>query len=535
MESLAPDLRQMQRTPLHDRHVELIREAGEVRDLAARHVLVRPGEVLTHFYYLLEGEVEVVDARTDERALPNTLGPGQYAGDISFLSNSGAALMLRTAQATRVIAVERETMLRLMSQTPEMSDIIVTVFAARRRRILESGDSALTLIGTEMSRDLRQVEAFLSRNMVPHRRLTIEEGDQEGYAGPKGEPRLVHNGHERVEHPSAQNVARLLRLDQSLENTATVDVLIVGGGPSGVAAAVYAGAEGLSALVVDEIAIGGQAGTSSRIENYMGFPTGISGGDLIWRGEVQALKFGTQFAVPRRVIEVKKRGERDFAARLCDGTIIQARAVIIATGVQYRQLPLDRLSEFEGNGIYYAATESEARYCTGAEVAIIGGGNSAGQAAMYLCRKASHVHVLVRGASLAASMSDYLTNRLDADPDITVHYNTQVTALGGRDRLEAIDIHDGAKDETRMLSVCGLFIMVGAAPNTAWLPEAVEKDARGFVLTGQDVGNDSPFETSLGGVFAVGDVRAGSVKRVASAVGEGSVAISKVWDYVRSA
>ena len=309
------------------------------------------------------------------------------------------------------------------------------------------------------------------------------------------------------------------------------DVLIVGAGPAGVAAGVYAGAEGLKALVVEDTAIGGQAGTSSRIENYMGFPTGISGADLVWRGEVQAMKFGARFAMPRRVEKLEELGDGRFKATFDNGESVRAGAVVVSTGVQYRRLPIDRLKDFEGSGIYYAATENEARYCRGGEVVVIGGGNSAGQAAMFLSRIASHVRLLVRGPSLASTMSNYLSSRLKADPAVTIEYGAQVVEVHGDENLESVTIRQTDKADLQV-PVRGMFIMVGAAPNTEWLSDLVKLDDKGFILTGNDAGADSPFGTSHPGVFAVGDVRAGSVKRVASAVGEGSVVISKVWEYV---
>jgi thioredoxin reductase (NADPH) len=306
-----------------------------------------------------------------------------------------------------------------------------------------------------------------------------------------------------------------------------------GGGRGGAPAAVYAGAEGLHALVVEDIAVGGQAGTSSRIENYMGFPTGISGGDLVWRGEVQALKFGTRFAMPRRVVRLERLEDQSFCATFDDGQRVRSKAVVVATGVQYRRLPLDRLADFEGAGIYYAATEMEARYCKETEAVVIGGGNSAGQAAMFLSRSARCVRVLVRGTSLAASMSSYLSSRLAADPRIAIEYGAEVTALHGSDHLEALTILDTRTGESRVVKTCALFVMVGAAPNTEWLSGLVELDDKGFVVTGSSVGPAaSPFATSHPGIYAVGDVRAGSVKRVASSVGEGSVVISKVWEFL---
>jgi thioredoxin reductase (NADPH) len=336
--------------------------------------------------------------------------------------------------------------------------------------------------------------------------------------------------------PTPDKVAQLLGLSLDFKNDEAFDLLIVGGGPAGVAAGVYAGAEGLRALVVEDAAIGGQAGTSSRIENYMGFPTGISGADLVWRGEVQALKFGTRFAMPRRVALLQRLEDENFCATFDNGQRIRAKAVVVATGVQYRRLPLDRLADFEGSGVYYAATEIEARYCRGTEVVIIGGGNSAGQAAMFLSRSALSVRVLVRGSSLAASMSSYLSSRLDADPRITVEYNAEVSALHGAQHLESLTIRDVKSGATRTLETCALFIMVGAAPNTEWLANMVKLDDKGYVVTGLGAGSAaSLFATSLPGVFAVGDVRAGSVKRVASSVGEGSVVISKVWEFINSA
>jgi thioredoxin reductase (NADPH) len=291
----------------------------------------------------------------------------------------------------------------------------------------------------------------------------------------------------------------------------------------------------LRTVLIEREAPGGQAGTSSRIENYMGFPTGISGADLVWRGEIQAMKFGTRFAVPNRVTSVRLRDDGVFQATLDDGGPVCARALVVATGVQYRRLPLDGLEQLEGAGVFYSATELEARYCRDGEVMIVGGGNSAGQAAMYLARSARHVHLLVRGQSLAVSMSAYLTNRLEADPAITVHYGTQLSALHGTERLSQVTVEAGGAQ--RRMDVRAVFIMVGAVPFTDWLSGLVDLDDKGFVRTGEATGRGevtSPYQTSHPGVFAVGDVRSGSVKRVASAVGEGSVVISKVWDFVNA-
>ena len=538
METIAFDLRQMQRTPLAPEHVAAIRAAGIEQLYPAGTIIVRQGDPMDRFTYLLEGEIEVIDAFTGERALPSTLGPGQYMGEIAFLSGGRYTMPMRAAQDARVVEVDRQRMLTLMAQIPEMSDIIIAVFAARRLRQLREGDATLRLIGEDDSQAVRRVAEFASRNRVPYQSLALGSAEAIAAASACGlvaaTPAVIFGRDHVVENPTPADVARLLGLNLEFSESDSVDVLIVGGGPAGVAAAVYAGAEGLTALVVEDLAIGGQAGTSSRIENYMGFPTGISGADLVWRGEIQAMKFGTRFSMPHRVVGLERLSDGSFCARFDNEQSIRAGAVIVATGVQYRRMPLDRLEAFEGRGVYYAATEIEARYCHDTEAVIIGGGNSAGQAAMYLSRTARLVHVVVRGRTLAASMSDYLSSRLAADPKIQLHYDSEVTALLGGDRLEAVVIRHRVSGTRQEIPTRALFVMVGAAPNTAWLEGLVQLDNKGFVETGTQCGQlDSPYATSMPGIFAVGDVRAGSVKRVASAVGEGSVVVSKVWEHVR--
>jgi thioredoxin reductase (NADPH) len=538
VESIAFDLRQTKRTPLAPAHVEAIRAVGRRRTYAAGEFLARPGDPMTCFVWVEAGEVEVVDLTTGERRVPSTLGPGQFMGEIGFLAGGRWTLPMRAAQDTTTTEVDRSTMLRLMSEIPEMSDIIIGVFAARRRRQLEDGDGALRLIGEDESPAVRRVASFAGRNRIPYLSYALDSAEARvsldlcGVTEPR--PAVIFGHDDIITDPTPARVAARLGLDIALDPEDAFEVLIVGGGPAGVAAGVYAGAEGLRALVSEDLAIGGQAGTSSRIENYMGFPTGISGTDLVWRGEVQAMKFGTRFAIPLRATGIERQEDGVFCVRFDDGQSVCARAVVVATGVEYRRLPLPRLEEFEGNGVYYAATELEARWCRGTEAVIVGGGNSAGQAAMYLSRNAEHVHVVVRGPSLAASMSRYLTQRLEADPRITVHYRSEVEDLQGRDRLERLTIVNRADGSHRDIDSRALFIMVGAAPNTAWLNGMVDLDDKGFIRTGQDCGlSDSPYATSAPGIFAVGDVRAGSVKRVASAVGEGSVVISHVYRHVR--
>jgi thioredoxin reductase (NADPH) len=537
MESIGADLREMRRIPLSEAHVDTLRAAGKVVSYPKGTFLARPGEPLDRFTFVEEGEVEVVNPYTDERQLPSTLGATQFMGEISLLSGGVWSMAMRATKDTRVIEVPREAMLTLMSQIPEMSDIIITVFAARRRRQLDAGDSSLRLIGEEADREIRRIAEFASRNRIPYTSLPLASAEALETARlcliGEAVPAVIFGRDIVVADPTPEKVARLLGLGLDFRDDESFDVLIVGGGPAGVAAGVYAGAEGLCALVVEDVAIGGQAGTSSRIENYMGFPTGISGADLIWRGEIQAMKFGTRFAMPRRVENLARLEDGRFCATFENGQRISAKSVVVATGVQYRRLPLERLADFEGAGIYYAATEMEARYCKGTEAVVIGGGNSAGQAAMFLSRSACSVRLLVRGSSLAASMSRYLSSRLEADPRITIEYGAEVSALQGSKHLDSIHIRQVASGETRVLNTRALFVMVGAAPNTAWLSDLVRLDDKGFVSTGAEAGYSiSPFATSMPGIFAVGDVRAGSVKRVASSVGEGSVVISAVWNFV---
>ena len=535
MESLARDLAEMQRTPLTADHVRRIRRIGRERTWRAGEIVQRPGDPADTFLYLDEGRIEVLDPYTGKREIDATLGAGQFMGEVTFLQGGSWFLTMRAVEDVRAIEVDREPMLELMRDVPEMSDIIVTVFAARRRRVLEAGDSALTIVGAETDRQMRRIEAFVGRNRIPARtyELTSEQartlarrcGVEEGL------PFVVFGDDQVVADATPRAVAHHLGMDLELASGEPVDLLVVGGGPAGVAAGVYAGAEGLSALVVEDLTVGGQAGTSSRIENYMGFPTGISGADLCWRGEIQAMRFGTRFAVPRRARRIE-RTEGGFCVDLGDGDEVCARAVVVATGVQYRRLPLDRLEEFEGAGIYYAATDVEARFCRNTEVVVIGGGNSAGQAAMFLSRTARHVHVLVRGEGLADSMSDYLLTRLEREGRVTIHYRTEITALHGEDSLEGVTIRDKAVGEDWRLDTRAVFVMVGAAPNTAWLEGLVRLDRKGFVLTGPEVGAEDYFATSQPGIYAVGDVRAASVKRVASAVGEGSVVVSQVYAHL---
>lgn len=527
MESSAVDLATYVRTPLAASHVARLRQVGEIVHFAPGDDLVAFGERNSAFFYVLDGEAAAWDEVTGTRYGNATLGPSQFTGEMSLLSGGTAQLTNRAVTPVTAIRVERAALLQALADVPEMSDIVITVFAARRRRLIESGQAGLSLIGPESDRAIRRVEAFAAQNRIPYRAHAQGSAEALQLAERCGVPAdrgcVVLGERTVLVDPTPLSVARHFGLDLAVEDGSEFDVVIVGAGPAGLAAAVYAGAEGLRALVVDETAVGGQAAASSRIENYMGFPTGISGADLCARGEIQSLKFGTRFAVPRRVSGLTREGKH-FAVVLDDGVAVKTCALVVATGVQYRRLPLDRLAHFEGAGVSYAATELEARHVAGRAAMVVGGGNSAGQAAMYLSRRAQQVHLIVRGTSLAASMSDYLIERIRKNEAITLHFEAEVTALHGEQTLEAVTLRE-AGTESR-IDTAGLFIMVGAAPNTGWLSGLVALDNKGFVVTGDG------YVTSCPGVFAVGDVRAGSVKRVASAVGEGSVVISKVWDHV---
>ena len=536
MESIAGDLRVMPRTPLEESHVEALRKAGRERSYAAGEIVAEEGTPMDRFILVEEGEIELVDPFSGDRYVPSTIGPGQFVGDVAFIAGGNFTLPIRACSATRVVEVERETMLGLMANIPEMSDIILTVYIARRRRQFEEGDSALVLIGAEADQAVQAVAVFASRNRIPFQSLDLGSAEADQAASDckveSGKPAVIFGKGELIDDPTPLKVAQKIGLDLNPGDAEDIDLLIVGGGPAGVAAAVYAGAEGLSALVIEDLSIGGQAGTSSRIENYMGFPTGISGGDLVFRGQVQAMKFGTRFAMPRRVTALADNDD-GLCATLDGELTLCARAVLIATGVQYRRLPLPGIDTYEGAGVYYAATEMESRFCRKTEAVIVGGGNSAGQAAMYLSRSASHIHLLVRGDSLAESMSDYLRSRLDADPRITIHYRSQIKSLDGDDHLRVVTIDQGGKSVK--IDTQAVFIMVGAAPNSDWLSGLVELDSKGFVKTGREAKGATTFATSHPRIWAVGDVRAGSVKRVASSVGEGSVVVSAIWSALDSA
>lgn len=532
METIGGDLRAMSPQPFLAPHLQAMREAGYERRYAAGEIITPVGQRMDRFMLVLEGSVDIVQPFTGETLIPGAMGPGQFLGELNFLNAGTITTPTRAGTDILMLEVPREPMMELMARIPELGDHIITVFAARRRRLIEDQRSAVTLIGADRDAAVQRVAVFLSRNRIPFQNYDLDEKSDAAVALcelVRHQPAVVTDKGTKIDDPTPRKVAALLGMDLDTTEVEQLDLLIVGGGPAGVAAAVYAGSEGLKALVIEDTAIGGQAGTSSRIENYMGFPSGISGADLVFRGQIQAMKFGTRFAMPRRVQRLA-RVESGFCATLEDGSTLCARAVLVATGVQYRRLPIERLEVLEGAGVYYAATEMEARFCRNTEAVVIGGGNSAGQAAMFLSRHARHVHLLVRANDLSATMSAYLRQRLEADPAITIRYGSQLSALEGDERLEAVICAE--PNGNVRIDAGALFIMIGAAPNTEWLSGLVELDDKGFVKTGPDAGVASPYETTHPGIFAVGDVRSGSVKRVASSVGEGSVVVSAIWSHL---
>jgi thioredoxin reductase (NADPH) len=406
--------------------------------------------------------------------------------------------------------------------------------------LLRHPQGGIVLIGPGRSGDMLRLEAFMTRNGYPHRVLdTNVDPAADGFLtcfmlAPDQLPVVITPGDHVLRNPSNAALADGLGLAETLDPARVYDVAVVGAGPAGLAAAVYAASEGLQTIVIERLAPGGQAGTSSKIENYLGFPTGISGQALAARAQTQAQKFGARLAISRSVAGIEC-DERPYHLLLDDGQSVAACAIVVATGARYRQLDVPGYAKFEGHGVHYAATAMEAQLCVNEEVAVVGGGNSAGQAAMFLARTAAHVHVLVRGAGLAATMSDYLVQRIATSPKITVHAHTEISALAGDDFLREVtwtSRTSGARETKRISS---LFVMIGAEPNTEWLRGCLDLDPKGFVRTGQDADGRalaSPFATTRPGIYAVGDVRSGSVKRVASGVGEGSVVVQAIHQFL---
>ena len=524
-------LEQMAWPELDETFRQIVREHGEPKHFEAGELLFDVRRDGYDLFYVESGSVEIID-RADDHAVVQ-IDAGNFLGELGMLMGQKTFLAARARESTQVTVVPQARLRELVRTIPEIGDVVVPAFAARRRLLMEWGEGGLILAGDEDDPRALRLREFAHRSQIPHR--WVDRSDRGAYEAlashgklPADGPLAILGESRILAAPSPRELAEAMGLDLVADEDRLFDVLVVGAGPGGLAASVYAASEGLSVLAIEDTAIGGQAGTSSRIENYLGFPRGISGGELAYLGEVQAIKFGARITTPRRAIKlIEKPGE--LVLELDDGSRVRGRSVVLANGVQYRRLPLERLSDFEGRGVFYAATDLEARYCTDTQAVIVGGGNSAGQAAMFLSRHARCTHIVVRGAGLAATMSSYLTRRIENDDRIRLWTHTEVCRLNGEGRLEGVVLRNNRTGETETLDCRALFIMAGAAPNTGWLDGQLLLDDKGFIRTGADTGAGvASFETSLPGVFAVGDIRSGSVKRVASAVGEGSVVISQV-------
>lgn len=533
--------------------LERLRGYGEAEVVHRGDVLYGTGQVAYDFIVLTTASVQIVREATADlpEAVVVSCTPGQFLGELNLLTGQSVYLTARATEAGSIIRINPAAFRRLMDKDTELSDLILTAFLARRSE-LQSGAGALSvrMLGSALSR-----ESLALRSWAAHARIAYTWFDIDSAAG-AALARAAGIAVERL--PAALTpsgvitdanpalVSEALGLAYSAEyesDSAATDLIIVGAGPAGLAAAVYGASEGLRTVVFDAVGVGGQASASSRIENYLGFEHGISGAELTGRAMVQAQKFGARLNSPCAVVSVRRVGAL-FEVTLSDGAVASSRAVILAGGVRYRSLELPRWTEFEGRGIYYAATEIEARTCSCLPVAVIGGANSAGQAALFLAGRGCAVTLVVRSGDLYAGMSSYLAHRVEADPAIDVRLETEVIALHGGDRLEAIAVSGEDSPEQHRLPCAGLFCFIGADPETSWLSD-IRLDSHRFVLTDVALGPDTaddmwdklgrgplPFETSVPGIFAVGDVRAGSMKRIAAAVGDGSACIRSVHEFI---
>lgn len=519
---------------------------GRVRSVAAGEVLVEVGHEPSSFFVVTSGQLDVVQSGPSAERVVASFRSGQFTGETTMLSGRRGIGTIRAAEPTEVLEVDRKDILSLIQTDDQLGEILMRAFILRRVELIAKGFGDVVLAGSAFCQGTLRVKEFLTRNGHPYTyvdldhdsdvqqlldRFGIEEGDV---------PVLICRGAVVLRNPTNLQIADCLGFNDAIDQARVRDILIIGAGPSGLAAAVYGASEGLDVLVLESEAPGGQAGSSSRIENYLGFPTGISGQELAGRALTQAEKFGAQLMIAKgaRRLSCEKR---PYAIEIDDGPRVLARTVVIATGAQYRKLGVENLARFESAGVYYAATPIESQLCRNEEVVVVGGGNSAGQAAVFLAQTAKRVHVLVRAAGLAESMSRYLVRRIETNPAIVLRPQTEIVALEGANHLERVRWRDNATGAAATHDIRHVFSMTGAAPNTSWLEGCVALDGDGFIKTGSDLSEEDLanahwplarpprlLETSRPGVFAVGDVRCGNVKRVASAVGEGSIAISFV-------
>jgi thioredoxin reductase (NADPH) len=518
---------------------------GRRRAIARGDVLVEVGDKIVPFFVLVSGEVQVLRPSDTTETLIVSLRPGQFSGEGNMITGRRALARLRVSEPGEVIELDREQLLSLVQTDAELSEILMRAFILRRTELIAGGFGDVVLIGSLHSAGTLRVKEFLTRNGHPHRYIDLDRDvDAQDLLDrfpvtAADVPVLIGCGGGVLRNPSNQQIAAYLGFNDAIDQTHLRDVVIVGAGPAGLAAAVYGASEGLDVLVLETNAPGGQAGSSSRIENYLGFPTGISGLELTGRAYAQAEKFGAEVIIAKGA--TKLTCDRPYAVQLDDGVRVTARAVIIATGAEYRKPALENLSQFEGAGVYYGATPMEAQLCGGQEIIIVGGGNSAGQAAVFLAGTARRVQILVRGDGLAETMSRYLVRRIEENPTIVLRTRAEIVALEGDKHLERVRWRDNLTGKVEATKVRHVFMMTGAVPNTSWLDGCVALDEHGFIKTGPQLSQDDlaaagwrlqrpPYllETSRPGVFAVGDVRGGNVKRVASAVGEGSIAVAFV-------
>ena len=526
--------------------VARIAARGNVRQVQSGEVLVEAGDLTTRFFVVKAGQVDIVRPSGAAEELVAGLRAGQFTGEVNMLSGRRGLVRIRASEPSDVIELDRQHLVALVQTDSELSEIFMRAFILRRVEIIAQGLGDVVLVGSSHSPGTLRLREFLTRNGHPYASIDVERdaGVQElldrFHVGVEDVPVVICRGQHVLRNPSNQQVADCLGFNEAIDQTQIRDLFIVGAGPAGLAAAVYGASEGLDVLVLETNAPGGQAGSSSKIENYLGFPAGISGQELAARAYTQAQKFGAQVIIAK---SAKKLAcdRKPYAIEIDNDARVQARAVIIATGAEYRRLPLENLSQFEGAGVYYGATFIEAQVCGGEEVIVIGGGNSAGQAAVFLAQTAKRVHMLIRSGGLAESMSRYLIRRIEESPAIVLRTHTEIVALEGSDHLERVRWRDDQTGNIETHEISHVFVMTGAVPNTHWLNRCVVLDAKGFIKTGPDLSQDdlaaaqwplarAPYflETSLPGVFAVGDVRAGNLKRVASAVGEGSNAVAFV-------
>jgi thioredoxin reductase (NADPH) len=525
--------------------VDRVAAHGRNRSMERGETLGLVGKLTSKFYVVIAGTIEAVRIGPDGESTVTTLGPGQFTGEVTMLSGRRALVTLRVGEPGEVVEVDRDALLAVVQTDAELSEIFVRAFLLRRAKLIVGGMGDVVLVGSNHSGDTLRIKEFLTRNGHPYAFIDPDSDPDvqnllDRFQFSIAEiPVLICRGKTVLRNPTDREIADCLGFNDSIDQTHARDVVIVGAGPSGLAAAVYAASEGLDVLVLESYAPGGQAGSSSRIENYLGFPSGITGQELTARAYAQAQKFGAELMIAERATQLDCT-RKAYTVEIDNGPRVPARTVIIATGAKYRKLPIENITRFEGVGIYYGASFIESQLCEDEEVIVVGGGNSAGQAAVFLAQSAKMVHMVIRSRGLADTMSRYLIRRIEEHPAITLRPCTEITALEGNGHLEQVQWRtDGGSSETR--DIKHVFVMTGAAPTTQWLGGCVTLDARGFIKTGPDLSPDDLraahwplerpphlLETSRPGVFAVGDVRAGNIKRVASAVGEGSIAVSFV-------